>query len=87
MATSKQRKAILPNAMKRPAVLPAAADKPDLDKQLEAEEQVTVHVPRAFTFTRDDRVEMPIRAGIQDLPKSVVEHWFVKSQGVTTSKK
>lgn len=87
MATSKQRKAILPNAMKRPAVLPAAADKPDLDKQLEAEEQVTVYAPKGFTFTRDDRVEMHIRAGIQDLPKSVVEHWFVKNQGVTASKK
>lgn len=86
MATSKTRKAILPNAMKRPAVLPAPADKPDLDKQLEGEPKITVFAPKAFTFTRDDRVEMHIRAGMQDLPKSVAEHWFVVGMGVSAHK-
>lgn len=46
------------------------------------EERVIVHSPKAFTLTLDGHVDLHVRPGVQEMAKSVAEHWFVKAQGV-----
>ena len=49
---------------------------------LAAEPKVTVYVPRALTFTADKHVEMHFNAGVQSMPQSVAQHWWMKAMGV-----
>lgn len=51
---------------------------------LQDEEKVTVIVPVAFTLTLDGHIDKHFKPGVQEMPKSLTEHWFVKSRGVTT---
>jgi hypothetical protein len=83
MATQvkKPRKAILSAALKTPSPIPTPAAV-DIDAAMAAEHQVNVFVPAAFIFTRDDHSELKVRAGLQKMPQSMTEHWYVKSLGV-----
>jgi len=51
----------------------------------DGEELVTVSVPRAFTVTLADKREVAVPAGMQELPKSIAEHWYSAANGVTPS--
>ena len=44
---------------------------------------VTVVVPTPFPFTMQDHRIIQINAGVQEMPREIAEHWFVKSRGVT----
>lgn len=45
-------------------------------------DDVTVVVPKAFTFTTDDHKQVKYGIGIQDMPRAHAEHWFSKAHGV-----
>jgi len=51
------------------------------------EEMVACLVPNDFTLTLDDRVtKVEFLAGIRKVPKSLLEHWYVKAQKVVAQK-
>lgn len=53
------------------------------DVVTEGEAMVTCTVPRTFRITTDKHVIVEIAAGVQELPSSIVEHWYAKANGVT----
>lgn len=53
------------------------------EEALAADTKVIVFAPKAFTLILDGHVELPIPAGVQEMPTSVADHWFVKGMGVT----
>lgn len=47
------------------------------------DEKVTVIVPKDYTLTLDDGSPIKVHAGVQEMHKSYVDHWFSKAMGVT----
>ena len=56
--------------------------KQDEVKQDAAAKTVTVFVPKAFRFTDDLHQVHEIRAGMQEMLESRVDHWWCKVNGV-----
>lgn len=48
----------------------------------EVVEYVTVTVPKAFKLRVDHFRELQFRAGVQQMEKSLAEHWYSKANGV-----
>ena len=44
--------------------------------------QILVEVPRGFTLTLDDGSPVVIRAGVQNMPSHLANHWYSKHWGV-----
>ena len=60
------------------------AEKISLSDQsaVDAEEKVTVVVPKDYTLTRDDGAVVKYYAGTQEMPVTDAAHWFSRSAGV-----
>src|SRR6202045_717172 len=43
----------------------------------------TVHVPKAFVLTRDDRSRVQFDLGTYSIPAELANHWYLKVNGVT----
>lgn len=83
--SKKPRRTIIAEAAKPTASHALVTQQDDvkkIDEALAAETKVIVFAPKAFTLTMDGHVDLHIKAGVQEMAKSVSEHWFVKGQGV-----
>lgn len=61
---------------------PAESQSHGHDVELEAEDLVTVLIPRAYNFTQEDHKVVHYKSGIEEMPRSHAEHWFSKGMGV-----
>mgnify|MGYP000541164302 CR=1 FL=1 len=79
-ARAKARTALVetPNTTSAP---PDPKQAEQVDKIVEAE-TVLVEVPRGFTLTLDDGSPVAIRAGVQNMPAHIANHWYSKHWGV-----
>ena len=59
--------------------------KPDAQAQMEAlleEEELLVDVPRGYKYTMNDHRVIDILPGVQNMPRSIAEHWYSQAMGV-----
>lgn len=49
----------------------------------EVVDMVTVTVPKAFKLRIDHFREFDFKAGVQEMERSVAEHWYSKANGIT----
>lgn len=66
----------------RPSMLAVPIPKPRLPKHLENEPTVTMVIPHAISFHCDEYMGIVhLQAGIQEIPMSLSNHWYVVQQG------
>jgi len=62
--------------------LQKAANAAKGETEVVKEKMVTVTVPRAYKLRVDDHIEVPYKAGIQEMPESHANHWWSVNNGV-----
>jgi hypothetical protein len=85
MATANNRKAVQAKTAEphRARKVIDLAGETDQEIEVDADEIVTAHVPRAFNLTTDDGHTLRISAGSQTMPRAHAEHFYAKANGVT----
>jgi hypothetical protein len=53
------------------------------DERWKGEAVVKVMVPRTLTLTLDDHSQVQIPQGLNDLPESLANHWYLSANGAT----
>lgn len=85
-SSSKQKTTVVRKVAKPAAPPKVTLPQPPATIAAEAKQahdrKVTVFVPKAFIFTRDDGEVLAVAAGIQEMPRSMAAHWFCVANGV-----
>lgn len=87
VSVAKPRKAITATLqVVVPGGVPTTEQERKFVEAVQAEETVDVLVPLPFTLTLDNHLEVSVAAGVQPMPKSWLEHWYVRQRGVVPFK-